>query len=356
MLFAECAARVGELVLDVALRIEQPGMLVLVGANGAGKTTLLNLLAGVRQPDRGRIVLDDTVYFDSNRGIFVPPHARSVGYVFQEYALFPHLSVFDNVSFGLRAQGQRRTELRAQVMPVLEQLGVAGAATAAVTQLSGGQRQRVALARALVLHPRLLLLDEPLAALDPETRRTLRIELRQLLTTLSCFTVVVTHSPLDALVFGDRIAVMETGRIAQIGSRHDLLQQPRSPAVAELMGVNFFQGPVVRRGSGGIAEVEIDGGRVRIVNAASDDVLIALAPQDITLHLEPPTGTAQNVFRGPIVQLVPEPPFGERVRVLLATTPALVAEVTAHAVATLGLREGLQVYASFKATAARSYS
>jgi len=356
VLVAQCAKRLGEFDLDVELHMENAETLVLVGENGAGKTTILNLLAGILHPDRGRIVLDGVVYFDSGLGVVVPAHARSVGYVFQDYALFPHLSVLDNIAFGLRAQGIHGAALTERVQPILDQLDLAIWRSERVTRLSGGQRQRVALARALVLQPRLLLLDEPLSALDPQTRREVRTELRRTLATLSCVTLVVTHSPLEALVFGERIAVVEHGRIVQAGSRQDLLRQPRSPYVAELMGLNFFQGTVVRRDASGLAEVETDGGRLRIVDAGDDEVLIAVAPQEITLHLTLPSGTAQNIFRGPIVQLVAEPPFGERVRVLLGTTPPLVAEITARAVDALDLREGLPVYASFKATAARTYA
>jgi len=356
VLVAACAKRLGTLAVEVELRMDGAEILVLVGENGAGKTTILNLLAGITPPDHGRIVLDDVVYFDSTRGVAVPAHARAIGYVLQESALFPHLSVFENVAFGLRAQGHRRAALVAPVRAVLDQLGIGQLHAERITQLSGGQRQRVALARALVLQPRLLLLDEPLSALDSQTAREVRSELRQTLAALSCLTILVTHSPLEALVFGQRIAVVNQGRIVQAGSREDLLQQPRSPYVAELMGLNFFHGTVVHRDASGVADVATDGGHLRIVRATDDEILIVVAPQEITLHLAPPSGTAQNVFHGPITQLVPEPPFGDRVRVRLGTTPPLVAEITRHAVSALGLREGLPVYASFKATAARTYA
>ncbi len=356
MLHALCSKRLGTLTLEVDLTAEHASTLVLVGENGAGKTTILNLLAGLLQPDRGTIEVDDVTYFDSATRVMVPAPARSIGYVFQDDALFPHLSVRENVAFGLRAQGIAGGTVRERVRAVLEQLGIAELAARRPAHLSGGQRQRVALARALVLQPSLLLLDEPLSALDAQTRRAVRTELRRTLSELPCITVLVTHHPFEALVFGDRIAVVENGRIAQTGTRQDLLQRPRSRYVAELMGLNFFQGTVASRDASGLAEIRTDSGSLHIVHDEDgDDVLVAVDPRDITLHTTPPSGTAQNVFVGPIVQLVPEPPFGERVRVMVETHPPLVAEITAHAMQALGLREGVTVYASFKAVAARAY-
>jgi molybdate transport system ATP-binding protein len=353
----DCAKQLGTFQLDVALTAEAAGRLVLVGESGAGKTTILNLVAGLIDPDRGSIRLDGSAYFDSDARISVPAHARSIGYVFQDYALFPHLSVFENIAFGLRAQRATSTQLRRRVGEGLEQLGISDLAARHPGQLSGGQQQRVALARALVLQPRLLLLDEPLSALDPPTRRAVRMELRRTLAALPCITVLVTHNPFDALVFGDRIAVLEQGRIVQAGEGHDLLRCPRSRYVADLMGLNFFQGTVVARHADGLVEVRTDGGLLHIVpETDGDELLIAVDPREITLHVAPPSGSAQNVFAGAIVELVPEPPLGERVRVALATHPPLVAEITAHALHALGLREGQRIYASFKAMAARAYN
>ncbi len=361
MLTARCRRQLGRFALDVDLRAEHGSTLVLVGESGAGKSTILNLLAGLLHPDRGEIRLDDVPYFDSDSGVAVPAHQRPVGYVFQDYALFPHLSVFENVAFGLRAQGESGRRLRRRVEELLAQLGIAELAARRPSRLSGGQQQRVALARALALRPRLLLLDEPLSALDAQTRHAVRTELRRTLAALPCITVLVTHSPFEALVFGDRIAVVEHGRVVQTGAGEELLRRPRSRYVATLMGLNFFRGKIAHLDASGLAEVRTDGGTVRVAHEAvagegdDGDVLIAVDPSEITLHLTPPTGTARNVFAGTIVQLVPEPPFGELVRVVLDTHPPLVAEITANSVQTLALREGVAVYASFKATAARAY-
>ncbi len=183
--------------------------------------------------------------------MFLPPFDRPVGYVSQSYALFPHLDARDNVAFGLRASGLGRRAARHEAGALLERLGIGDLAARRPGQLSGGQQQRVALARALILEPALLLLDEPLSALDVETRHAVRSELRQLLAALSCVTVFVTHSPLEALVFGDRIVVLEHGRVAQVGDRAALLRQPRSRYVATLLGLNLLpgqgDGPASRR-------------------------------------------------------------------------------------------------------------
>jgi molybdate transport system ATP-binding protein len=330
---------------------------VLVGESGSGKTTILNLLAGLLKPDRGRISLDGEAFVDSDRGIDVPAYLRPIGFVFQDYALFPHLTVFENVAFALRALRLPDAEVRERAGSMLAQIGIQDLAQRRPGTLSGGQRQRVAVARALAVGPRLLLLDEPLAALDLQTRAQVRTELRRRLSTLTCVTIFVTHSPHEALLFGDRIAVVDGGRVVQLGSREDLLRRPRTEYVAQLMGLNLMVGRVVATESGGIAVVDVGGARVEVAGPISGDVInFVVDPREVTLHLEPPSGSARNIFEGPIVEMVPEPPFGERVRVVLGTKPPLVAEVTARSLESLRLKEGGRVFASMKATAPRPVS
>jgi molybdate transport system ATP-binding protein len=326
---------------------------VLVGESGAGKTSVLRLAAGLDQPESGRIRLGDEVLADPGAGIAVPPWRRDVGYVAQDYALFPHLTVAQNVAFGLEAKRVGRVAIESRVARTLRRTRISELARRRPAMLSGGQQQRAALARALVLDPRMLLLDEPLAALDLQTRRQVRGELRDLLRDLGCVTLYVTHSPLEALLFGDRIVVMEDGRVTQIGTRDDLLRHPRSRYVAELMGTNLLAGTVARSGAGRVRTTD---GELAVSEPGDPgEVFLAVDPGQITIHPQAPEGSAQNVFVGPILELVPEPPTGERVRVVLGTHPALVAEVTHEAVAALELREGLLVYASFKATGIRTY-
>jgi molybdate transport system ATP-binding protein len=351
VLTAKLTKRLGDFSLAADLEVAPGTTLALVGESGAGKTTVLRLLAGLAHPDAGRIVLDGEPWFDADASVALPAWRREVGYLAQDYALFPHLSVFDNVAFGLRAQGVARRITRDRAAGALLRLGLEDLTDRRPDQLSGGQQQRVALARALVLEPRLMLLDEPLSALDLQTRRAVRGSLRRTLAALPCATVYVTHNPVEAIAFGDRIAVLEAGRITQNGVPDDLLRHPRSPYVAEFMGVNLIRGSIGAPEGSGLVRVRTPFGSVVAVDPGEPgEVLVALSPREITLHLTPPAGSAQNVFFGRIEELVPEPPFGERVRVALSTSPPLVAEVTRYAVEALGLCEGLEVHAAFKAT------
>jgi molybdate transport system ATP-binding protein len=360
VLAARLADRRGDFALDVELAAPAGTTTVLVGESGAGKTSILRLLAGLERPVHGRIAVGGADWLDTARGLSLPPWEREVGYVPQDYALFPHLTVEQNVAFGLHPLGLGPDERRTRVREAMATAGVGGLGHRLPHGLSGGEQQRVALARALAPAPRLLLLDEPLAALDLQTRRTVRTELRELLGRLPCITVYVTHSPVEALVFGERIVVLERGRVSQAGPREELLRYPRSPFVAELMGTNLLIGRRCAPGEpGGVGP-----GRVRTAEGdvavsaypGEGDVFLTVSPREITLFRERPAGSAQNVFRGPILELVPEPPASERVRVVLGTRPTLVAEVTREAVAALALREGAEVFATFKATGVTLYS
>jgi molybdate transport system ATP-binding protein len=207
-----------------------------------------------------------------------------------------------------------------------------------------------------VLRPRLLLLDEPFGALDPTTRQAMRSLLRSLLAGQATATVCVTHSPLEALAIGDRVAVLERGRIEQEGAPGDLLRHPRSPVVARFLGINFFRGTIARRDGAGLVEIRTESGAIAAVDpGGDDDVFAAVDPRHIVLARTAPTGSARNVFQGSVAEISPEPPTGERVRVALSTEPPLVAELTAEAVAALELRVGTPVYAAFKATGVSPY-
>jgi molybdopterin-binding protein len=269
----------------------------------------------------------------------------------QDYALFPHLDALGNVAFGLRASRLAAREADTRARRALEAIGIADLADRRPDALSGGQQQRVALARALVLEPRVLLLDEPLSALDLQTRQAVRGELKRLLASLPCATLYVTHSAVEAFVFGDRIAVLEGGTVRQSGPPEDLLRHPRTPYVATLMGVNLFCGRIERDAAQGLARLRLARGHVLVSDPGQEGEAFAVVdPREITLSRVPPAGSARNVLSGRVVELVPEPPLGERCRVVLASEPPLVAEITREAAAALGLAEGVLVHAAFKAT------
>jgi len=262
------------------------------------------------------------------------------------------------VAFGLDARGWSRRDLRDRVARVLDRLAMTPLADRRPREISGGQQQRAALARALAPKPRLLLLDEPLSALDQRTRQEVRGELKAVLDEAGCTTVFVTHAPVEALLFGDRIAVLEEGRLTQLGDREDLLRRPRSSYVASLLGVNLFRGTVVQDpgSAAGLVRVRTKEGSLLLPDPGlRGDVFVTVNPRDVTLYLTPPVGSAQNIFHGEVTEVVPQPPDGERVRVVLRTRPPLVTEVTHAAAAALNLRAGAWIHAGFKATGTSVY-
>jgi molybdate transport system ATP-binding protein len=357
VLDARLAKRRDGFALDIAFQAPAGSTTVVVGESGAGKTSVLRLLAGLDRLDEGFVTVGGERYADAARRLHVPPWQREIGYVAQDYALFPHLSVYENVAFGLRASRMGRRRIRPMVDEALGLVGIPELARRMPGRLSGGQQQRAALARALVLSPRLLLLDEPLSSLDLQTRRVVRVELRSLLHRLPCITVYVTHSPVEALVFGDQVVVLDGGRVAQAGSREQLLRYPRSSFVAELIGTNLFIGRAADPAAAPEATIRTPEGMLAIEESSGPGtVYFTVSPREITLFRTPPDGSAQNVFAGAVLEIVPEPPGGERVRVVLDTRPTLVAEVTREAIAALSLSEGVRVYAAFKATGVRLYT
>ena len=366
--------------LEMNLSAEPGKTTVLLGESGAGKSTVLRLLAGLLHPQQGHISLDGTTYFDSKRHICIPPQERPFGYVFQDYALFPHLNVFENVAFGLRAQYLPRQQIRQRVGEALEQVRLAGYDQRRSTQLSGGQQQRVAIARALALQPQLLLLDEPLAALDVQTRREVRQELRRILANIAITTLFVTHQYLEALLFGHSILVLDAGRVIQQGSQRDLLEHPRSSYVAELVGVNFFRGRVVNCEANSLCTIQLNNGEQLIevmaaweehiqftrLPAIGEEAFVVVDPRSITLYQAAPDSSARNIFHGEIVQVLRLGNAAStgggsdgRVRVSImldASLPPLTAEITAASAARMELIEGKSIYAAFKATEARAYT
>lgn len=346
----------GAFSLQTSFRVSAGESLAVLGPNGAGKTTLLRVVAGLTPLCGGRIELDGVVLDDPGTGTFVPTERRRVGLVFQGYRLFPHLSVRDNVAFGPRSAGVGRRTAQQAADRWLDQLDLTALATRRPSELSGGQAQRVALARALATQPQLLLLDEPMAALDARTRLDVRTTLREHLRHFDGPVVVVTHDPLEAMVMADRLLVLEAGRVVQEGTPADVARRPATDYVARLVGLNLYAGVIEEEPEGEPrAHVALDtGGRLHVTGLSASDlrvrdrVLVAARPASVSLHTaRPGAGSPRNVWRGEIAGLEPT---SDRVRVQVRGEPDVLVDVTPSAVAELGLRPGLPVWLSVKAT------
>ena len=334
-LHAEVRVRRNGFALDVRLDVDEGETVAVLGPNGAGKTTLLRALAGLI-PIEGRVELDGEVLDDSKAGRHVPTERRRVGLVFQDHVLFPHMSVLHNVAFGLRGDPMRKAR---------DWLGLAGLLEMADRmpgELSGGQAQRVALIRTLATQPRLLLLDEPLSALDVSVRAETRRELTRRLAAFEGVRILVTHDPLEAIALADRLVVLEQGKVVQQGKPTDVTARPRSRFVADLAGVNLL------RGRAHHDHVALDGGgTLAAPDAGEGEVLAVIHPRAVALYLARPEGTPRNVWRATAEELDLQ---GDRVRVRLGGTVPLVAEVTPGAVRDLHLDRGAEVWAAVKAT------
>ncbi|HYN33288.1 MAG TPA: ABC transporter ATP-binding protein [Ilumatobacteraceae bacterium] len=344
---ASIEVRLGAFELDVELSVEPGEVLAVLGPNGSGKSTLLRALGGLLPIDRGTITIDGTVLDDPGTDTFVPPELRPIGVVFQDHLLFAHMSALENVAFGLRSRGVSKAAAHSVANGWLDRVGLAEVASLHPTQLSGGQAQRVALARALAVDPALLLLDEPLAALDVTTRQDVRRSLREHLSTFDGVRLLVTHDPIDAYALADRIAILERGRIAQIGTIAEVTAHPRSRYVAELVGTNLVRGVV----TDGVLVTDT-GARIRVA-AESGPVFAVIRPQAITLSLGvDPNSSARNVWSGIVGDI---DRLGDRARVVVSGPLPVVAEITTASLDALGLRPGDAVHAALKATDIATY-
>ncbi|TKJ30345.1 MAG: hypothetical protein CEE40_05465 [Chloroflexi bacterium B3_Chlor] len=315
---------------------------VILGPTGAGKTVLLETFAGVYRSDHGRILIDGEDVTD------LPPERRGVGFVYQDYALFPHLAVAENIAFGLKLSGVDRATRVQRVSDLSQVLGIDHLLDRQPDTLSGGEQQRVALARALVVKPRVLLLDEPLGALDPETRQALQLELARVHRELHTTTLHVTHDFEEAVSLGDRIAVMNDGRIVQVGSPHEIFRKPASEFVARFVGVrNIFEGDV-RATEGGYGVLSLDGLEIAAVTHLVGQVHGSIRPEDIIISSRPLRSSAQNSFCGSIVSVVDK---GTVAHVVVRVPPDFTCIITRRSLEEMELREGMEVYISFKASA-----
>ncbi|MCX4671888.1 ABC transporter ATP-binding protein [Streptomyces sp. NBC_01381] len=333
----------GSFHLDVALAAAPGDVVALLGPNGAGKTTALRALAGLTPLSSGGHLHLDGASLDGT-----PPEFRPVGVVFQDYLLFPHLSALDNVAFGPRCHGVSKAEARTQAAAWLDRMGLAEHAGAKPRRLSGGQSQRVALARALATHPRLLLLDEPLAALDARTRLEVRAQLRRHLADFEAVAILVTHDPLDAMVLADRLVVIEHGRLVQEGAPSDIARHPRTDYIAQLVGLNLY------RGEADGHAVRLDAGpAITTTEDLTGPVFVAFPPVAVTLFRDRPTGSsARNLWKCEVAGLETH---GDQIRVDLTGELPLAADLTTVAAAELELHPGATVWATVKATQTHAY-
>ncbi len=336
--------------LDVTLELGDHERLAVLGPNGAGKSTLLAVLAGTVRPDSGHAELDGEPLFDLRTGRWSAPHRRRVGLLAQDPLLFPHLDVLANVAFGPRAAGTPRRTAESAAHERLAAVEADGLATRRPAELSGGQAQRVAIARAVATDPRLLLLDEPLAALDVTVAPLVRRVLRSVL--VGRTTVLVTHDLLDALLLSDRVAVLEAGRVVETGPTADVLRHPRTSFTAHLAGLNLVLGTAGATGVTSASGLHLGAGPGGV--APGTPAAAVFAPNAVSVFVDPPHGSPRTVLGARVGELEPA---GDEVRVTTTTTTGetLTASVTPASVAELDLYPGREVYLAVKATAVTVY-
>jgi molybdate/tungstate transport system ATP-binding protein len=326
---------------DINLNVSSGEFFVILGPSGAGKTVLLDLIAGFVYPGQGRILLDDADV------TYLPTERRRIGYMFQNYALFPNMSVYKNIAFGL---AYTKVPNRAQrIEEMMELVGISSLRDRTPTTLSGGEQQRVALARSLILEPRVLLLDEPLSALDARSRDVIREELRNVISQFGITALFVTHDQIDARLLADRLGIMYDGRLVQTGSVHQIFDKPQDEKVAAFVGMeNLFEGRVILQ-EGGIVTIDIGSATIEAVADNEKDEIVALGvrPENVMVMLEPAVSSARNAFRGTVRQILY---FGPVNKVLIDCGFILAAYVTNLSTETLRLNKGTEVTAVFKAT------
>jgi molybdate transport system ATP-binding protein len=347
MLEADIQLRLSRLSLDVAFTVAAGEVLALLGPNGSGKSTTLRALVGLLPLAGGRVVLDGTLLEDPGQHVRIPPEKRPISLMFQDYLLFPHLSAEENVAFGLRATGTDKKAAREKASQTLARLGLGDLASARPGSMSGGQQQRVAMARALVTDPKLLLLDEPLAALDASTKTDVRRLLREVLRRSSAANILVTHDLLDAVALGDRMVVIQDGEVAQTGTPAEVTARPRSRYVADLVGVNLL------RGTAHDTVLALDGGgQLTTTSPATGPTLAVIAPAGVSVSRRCPEGKRENTWLGQVsaVDLM-----GDRVRIRVDGTPAITAEALPAAVDELKLDDGGELWACVDPAAITTY-
>ncbi|MBW0117995.1 sulfate/molybdate ABC transporter ATP-binding protein [Pseudonocardia abyssalis] len=349
---ARIVVRRPSFTLDVSITAAPGEVLAVLGPNGAGKSTLLGVLSGLLRPDEGFVRVGEHVVTDTSAGVHVPPHRRGVGLLAQQALLFPHLTALDNIAFGPRAHGVPRRKAQARAEVLLTGVDAAALGDRRPSQMSGGQQQRVALARALAPEPGLLLLDEPLAALDVDATPAMRALLRRVIRDGKQTAVLVTHSALDALVLADRVVVLTEGRVVEDGGTREVLARPRSPFTARIAGLDLIPGvrdvDGLRTPDGLLVSGRADGVEV------GDAAVAVFPPSAVAVHTTRPGGSPRNALR---VRLAAIEPRGDVVRLRAGAAPGgpawadgLAADVTPAAVADLAVEPGDELWFVIKAT------
>ncbi|WP_329003920.1 ABC transporter ATP-binding protein [Kribbella sp. NBC_00709] len=360
-LYADLQVNRGSFELSLDLTVQPGEVVALLGPNGAGKTTALRAIAGLLALDGGRIALDSTVWDEPPR-TFRTPDRRPIGVVFQDYLLFNHLSCLENVAFGLRARGVEKQIARQEAARWLETVGLSEYARTRPRALSGGQAQRVALARALATDPELLLLDEPLAALDASTTLHVRAELGQHLARFEGRTLLVTHDPLDAMVLADRLVIIENGQVVQEGKPTEVAHRPRTDYVAQLVGLNLYRGTAtgttvtLAPATPNTPSADAGSATITLAEPATGPVYVAFPPTAVSLYPTAPAGSPRNTWPA-VVTGIEQHAHTVRVRLNASPTgPAdLLADITPAAVADLHLTPGQPLEATLKATEVHTY-
>lgn len=333
-------------VKDINLKIEEEEHFIILGPTGTGKSVLLELIAGLQSPEKG------SIYFGTEKVNDVPPEERKIGMVYQDYMLFPHLNVKENILFGLKIRGKPKDKQKRKLEEISSLLGIDHLLSRSVETLSGGEQQRVALARALIISPRILLLDEPLSALDPNTKEKLQQDLKEIHDELGTTTLHVTHDFNEALALADKIAIMRQGKIVQTGTPEEVFQCPESDFVAEFVGSkNIFGGEVVQ--ADGHTKVKFGTDlTVTITNEAEGKVNLIIRPEDIIISTQSFTSSARNCYQGVITEVQKRVSL---VEIKVDVGVELTSYITYHSFQKMELEVGDEVYITFKASAVHIY-
>lgn len=328
--------------LEARLHVEAGEVLAILGPNGSGKSTLIRAIAGLEPISRGHITIAGTVVAQVDPAVFIETRKRNISVVFQDYALFPHLTVAENISFGIKGRGASRKEVRERVHNVLDNFDLTDLAHRRPAQLSGGQSQRVALARAMATQPDVLLLDEPMAALDAVNVAEMRSRLDHYLEGFAGATILVTHDPLDALILADRIAILENGGFTHVGTPGEISQFPRTQYSATLMGSTFITGVA----HAGVVKTDLGSEIVTNTPALTGTAAAVIRPESVVIHLCEPEGSSRNSWKGVISDIHQ---VVDRVLLHIDGEVPLVAAITPSSLSALKLQRGTEVWTSVKA-------